>query len=236
MKLRTLALAAAVAAAAASPAPPTCGIATYNDTLGYLQPAGVTHSKANSSSACCAACVASAACASWSFSGKTWTPATPCHLSGLGFEKRQSGSAGHSCGSARPPPPPPSMKGTYVIDVSAGGLRQVFEGVEVELQADSIGSDNEGMPKEGQLVPDADNSTRGAPHDLAPAERERFATQVLRGVRTIRLAMGLFLRGLGPQNRSIVGRWPSQMAELRQLQQVRALWFRLSAAAAAADV
>ena len=63
-----------------------------------------------------------------------------------------------------------------------------------------------------------DSSTIGAPHDLTAAERERFATEVMKGVRTIRLAMGLFLRGLGPQNRSIVGRWPSQMAELKQLQ------------------
>jgi hypothetical protein len=46
----------------------------------------------------------------------------------------------------------------------------------------------------------------------------RFATEVIQGARTIRLAMGLYLRGLGPDNKSIVGRWPSQMAELKQLQ------------------
>ena len=40
----------------------------------------------------------------------------------------------------------------------------------------------------------------------------------MQGVRTIRLAMGLYLRGLSPDNKSIVGRWPSQMAELKQLQ------------------
>jgi hypothetical protein len=76
------------------------------------------------------------------------------------------------------------------------------------------------MPKNGQLVPDDDPSAIGAPHDLTPAERKRFATEVLRGARTIRLALGMYLRGLGPQSRSIVGRWPSQMAELRELQQL----------------
>ena len=76
------------------------------------------------------------------------------------------------------------------------------------------------MPKDGTLVPDDDNSTIGAPHDLTPAERVRFATEVIKGARTFRLAMGIFLRGLGPRDRSIVGRWPSQMAELRQLQEL----------------
>eukprot|EP01052_Picozoa_sp_SAG31_P016348 SAG31_NODE_1079_length_10031_cov_5.270741_5_plen_115_part_00 len=60
----------------------------------------------------------------------------------------------------------------------------------------------------------------GAPHDLTAPERQRFAEMVLRGARTIRLALGLFLRGLGAQNKSIVGRWPSQMAELRQLAEI----------------
>ena len=84
--------------------------------------------------------------------------------------------------------------------------------------ADSIGSNNEGMPGDGRLVPDDDNTTIGVPHDLAPSERVRFAAEVLKGVRTIRLAMGLFVRGLSPDKRGIVGRWPSQMAELKELQ------------------
>lgn len=84
--------------------------------------------------------------------------------------------------------------------------------------ADSIGSYNEGMPGDGNLVPDDDNTTRSAPHDLAPSERIRFAVEVMQGVRTIRLAMGLYLRGLTPDKKNIIGRWPSQMAELRQLQ------------------
>ena len=55
-------------------------------------------------------------------------------------------------GPAPDPPPPPN--GVYLIDTSAAGRKQVFEGVQVELQSDSIGSDNTGMPKEGQLVAD----------------------------------------------------------------------------------
>ena len=86
--------------------------------------------------------------------------------------------------------------------------------------SDSIGSYNQGMPGGGKIVPDDDPSTIGVPHDLTPPEQERFAVEVMTGVRTIRLAMGLFLRGLSPDNKSIVGRWPSQMTELKQLQEL----------------
>ena len=60
----------------------------------------------------------------------------------------------------------------------------------MELMSDSIGSYNEGMPGGGVLVPDDDPSTIGAPHDLTPSERVRFATEVISGVRTIRLTGG----------------------------------------------
>lgn len=197
-----------------------CGEVLHADTLGYLQPSGVRQLPADDAAACCAQCIKASWCSSWSFQHR-WTPHTPCHLSPFGFQKLENKSTGNSCGTARPPapgPPPVNSRGVFTIDNSPAGRRQVFEGVQVELQSDSIGSYNTGMPKEGTLVSDNDNSTIGAPHDLAPAERERFAMEVMRGVRTIRLAMGLFLRGMGPQNRSIVGRWPSQMMELKQLQ------------------
>ena len=51
------------------------------------------------------------------------------------------------------------------------------------------------MPGDGRLVPDNDTTTIGVPHNLAPSEQTRFATEVLQGVRTIRLALGLYLRG-----------------------------------------
>lgn len=83
-----------------------------------------------------------------------------------------------------------------MVDTSVStGHRQVFEGIQVELMADSIGSWNQGMPGDGRLVPDNDRTTIGVPHNLVPSEQRRFATEVMQGVRTIRLAMGLYLRG-----------------------------------------
>ena len=213
--LRALVFFGAVSAGA------SCGIVQYNDTLGYLDPSNVTRVAATSPRTCCARCAATPACASWSWSGATWTPRTPCHMSPLDFVGREQTKvhSGLACGSARAAPLPPSaVAGVFVIDTTASGRRQVFEGVEVELQSDSIGTNNNGMPMDGELVPDADPSTIGAPHDLTPSERARFATEIVAGVRTVRLALGLFLRG-SPDNKSIVGRWPSQMAELHALQE-----------------
>ena len=200
-------------------APPLsqCGISHFNNTLGYLDSTTTRDVASSSSSACCAACLAEASCAVWSYQ-HMWTPMTPCHLSTTLFIKKVGNSTGNSCGQAHTPPSP--IDATFTIDMSDSGKRQIFEGVEVELQSDSIGSWNTGMPKEGTLVADDDNSTLGAPHDLTPAERLRFATEALGGTRTIRLALGLYLRGLGPDNRSIIGRWPSQMKELKELQDV----------------
>jgi hypothetical protein len=89
-----------------------------------------------------------------------------------------------------------------------------------QIQSDSIGSGNNGMPGNGRLVPDNDNTTSSAPHDLTPSERVRFATELLQGFRFCRLALGLFLRGLDAEGQHIVGRWPSQMAELKQMQDI----------------
>ena len=198
----------------------SCGIVQNNDTLGYLYPSNVTKVASQSPSACCAQCVATPACASWSWSGAKWTPSTPCHMSPFDFVGKEQTKvhSGLACGSARAAPPTPdAAPGTFVIDTTLSGRRQVFEGVEVELQSDSIGTNNEGMPMDGTLVPDDDPSAIGAPHDLTPSERARFAAEIVMGVRTVRLALGLFLRG-SADNKSIVGRWPSQMAELKALQ------------------
>ena len=210
--LRTLVILGAVSLSS------SCGTVRFNDTLGYLDPLDVMKVAASSPAACCTQCVATPSCASWSWSGTLWTPSTPCHMSPYDFvEKESKPNRGFACGSARSPQPPETAAGTFIVDTSLDGRRQVFEGVEVELQSDSIGSHNDGMPKDGTLVPDDDPSALGAPHDLTPSERTRFATEVMMGVRTVRLALGLFLRG-SPDNKSIVGRWPSQMAELKALQ------------------
>ena len=228
---------ATVAAASAQQLPsaaapmPACGVAAFNNTLGFLSPLEVKAVAAKDAAACCASCLASRSCSSWSMQHE-WTPKTPCHLSPYAFLRKKGGSQGNSCGTARagpaappsptprphPPPPAFSDNGAYTIDMSAAGRRQVVEGVQVELQADSIGSDNTGMPGDGAIVPDDSPTAIGCPHDLSSSERIRFATEVIKGARSIRLAMGLYLRGLGTENKSIVGRWPSQMAELKQLQ------------------
>eukprot|EP00729_Bicosta_minor_P017345 gene17345-13789_t len=237
-----VAVAAAVAVGFAAPAAgaeSNCTLPFEAATLFYLSIQSVTKLNATASE-CCALCSAAVhgRCATWSFSGDKWTPGTPCHLSPYAFLRKVafpgSGYSGGSSPKAPPAPPPappvppappaPSTPGTFVVDTSVStGHRQVFEGIQVELMADSIGSWNQGMPGDGRLVPDNDRTTIGVPHNLVPSEQRRFATEVMQGVRTIRLAMGLYLRGLTSNNKSIVGRWPSQMSELKQLQDLASI-------------
>lgn len=104
---------------------------------------------------------------------------------------------------AAPPDP-----GSFLISTGPSGERQTIWGFGFEIQSDSIGSGNSGMP----------NTTSSVPHDLVPSERTRLYSSMLRGFRFCRLALGLFLRGLTPDRQNIVGRWPTQMAELKGLQ------------------
>ena len=212
-----------------------CPLPSCPSMLFYVDPAGVVEVNATAEE-CCALCAAGTKlpqCATWSWSGNKWTPSSPCHLSRYapirtvptasgGKGRNYTGGSAHNSPPAPAPAPTPRPvqpgTGTFWIDTSSAGRRQVFEGIQVELMSDSIGSNNQGMPGDGRPVPDDDITTLGVPHDLTPSERVRFATEVMSGVRTIRLAMGLYLRGLSPDNRSIVGRWPSQMSELKQLQ------------------
>ncbi|GAB3536457.1 hypothetical protein GCM10027403_17250 [Arthrobacter tecti] len=90
--------------------------------------------------------------------------------------------------------------------------RQTILGLGYEIQSDSIGSGNNGLP-------DAQTSV---PHDLVKPERHRFYNEMLRaggdrGFRYCRLAMGLYLRGLSEDGKNIVGRWPEQMSELAEM-------------------
>ena len=82
-----------------------CGFARYNDTLGHLQPSTTTFVASADADACCAACMASPWCASWSFQ-HVWTPATPCHLSSSAFITKDANSTGNACGDVRYPSPP----------------------------------------------------------------------------------------------------------------------------------
>jgi len=88
--------------------------------------------------------------------------------------------------------------------------RQAIRGLGVELQCDSIGSGNNGLPL----------STVSVPHDLMPSERLRFARDLLgrgHGFRYLRLAGGLYYRGMTPDRLQLRERWPEQLQELAQL-------------------
>jgi hypothetical protein len=85
--------------------------------------------------------------------------------------------------------------------------KQVVKGLGFEIQSDSIGSGNHGLPEE----------PIGVPHDLTPAERERLAHEMLKGFRYCRLAGGLYWRGLDAEKKFLRPRWPEQLTELRDL-------------------
>jgi hypothetical protein len=88
--------------------------------------------------------------------------------------------------------------------------QQVIKGLGFEIQSDSIGSGNSGMPEEDTAVP----------HDLTPTEKVRFYKEMLHGFRYSRLAMGLYLRGNDADLKHIVERYPGQMDDLRSMQQI----------------
>ncbi len=85
--------------------------------------------------------------------------------------------------------------------------KQTILGLGVEIQSDSIGSGNNGLPEEPVAVP----------HDLTPSERERFAKEMLTGFRYLRLAGGLYWRGTDPEGKFLQPRWPSQLEELHAM-------------------
>ncbi|MGW4897806.1 hypothetical protein ACWEQL_37000 [Kitasatospora sp. NPDC004240] len=102
--------------------------------------------------------------------------------------------------------------GSYAIRYDQAA-RQTILGLGFEIQSDSIGSDNNGLP---DLV-------SGVPYDLTPAERTRFYQQMLRagrtdrGFRYCRLAMGLYHRGLTADRKRFVDRYAGQTALLAEM-------------------
>ncbi len=104
---------------------------------------------------------------------------------------------------ARTTPVPAESKVTVHPDRS----KQEIWGFGFEIQSDSIGSGNVGLP-------DAPTSV---PHDLVLSERQRFYQEMLKGFRYCRLAGGLYWRGLDPEKKFMQGRWPEQMTELREM-------------------
>jgi hypothetical protein len=91
--------------------------------------------------------------------------------------------------------------------IHPGQTKQVIKGIGFEIQSDSIGSGNHGLPEE----------PIGVPHDLIPPERERLADEMLKGFRYCRLAGGLYWRGLDAEKKFLRPRWPEQLTELRAL-------------------
>lgn len=85
--------------------------------------------------------------------------------------------------------------------------KQTVLGLGFEIQSDSIGSGNHGLPDAAIAVP----------HDLVPAERERLAREMLHGFRYMRLAGGLYWRGLDERQTRLRPRWPGQLIELKKL-------------------
>ena len=100
----------------------------------------------------------------------------------------------------RPPRQAPvPVEATYTVHPDKP--KQVITGIGFEIQSDSIRSRNNGMSEEKTSVP----------HDLTPAECERFCNEMLKGFRYCRLAGGLYWRGTDPDGKYLQPRWPEQL-------------------------
>eukprot|EP01112_Ceratiomyxa_fruticulosa_P005293 TRINITY_DN15906_c0_g1_i1.p1 TRINITY_DN15906_c0_g1~~TRINITY_DN15906_c0_g1_i1.p1 ORF type:complete len:127 (+),score=16.02 TRINITY_DN15906_c0_g1_i1:191-571(+) len=55
------------------------------------------------------------------------------------------------------------------------------------------------------------------PHDLVDSEKMRFYQEMLRGFRYVRLALGLYVRGLDKDQKQIIERYPGQMEGLANM-------------------
>ena len=86
--------------------------------------------------------------------------------------------------------------------------QQTIWGLGVEIQSDSIASGNQGI--------DDDNYV-SVPHDLVQSERERLATEMLSGFRYLRMAGGLYYRGMTEDGKNLTQRWDTQNAELKEM-------------------
>ena len=102
---------------------------------------------------------------------------------------------------------PVAPEGNYTVHPDQ--TKQVIQGIGFEIQSDSIASGNKGLPEEFTSVP----------HDLTPEERTRFYNEMLKGFRFVRLAGGLYWRGLTPDQKNFQGRWPEQLPELKEMVQ-----------------
>ena len=205
-------------AATAATAAPLCGRAAghaQRDTLFFLDPSDphLRMVDAADAAACCEACwgnhSSAPPCSTWSFT-HAWPGTKDCHLSARAPLRHEPRAGSTGATDAVPPPPPAPVHGAFSIDMSdASALRQTIEGIGFEIQADSIGSGTD---------PAVTGKISGVPHDLVPSERARLSSEMLAGFRTCRLALGLYVRGLDAPQQHIIQRWPTQMAELEEMQ------------------
>lgn len=95
--------------------------------------------------------------------------------------------------------------GTYKVNLDEP--RQTIWGLGIEVQSDSIGSGNNGLPE----------SNTSVPHDLVQSERDRLYDDMLSGFRYLRLAGGLYYRGTDEEQKHLQERWDTQDEELAEL-------------------
>ena len=102
---------------------------------------------------------------------------------------------------------PESMNvGTYALKTSAADAHQTIRGLGFEIQSDSYGPEwNESDP------------VAGVPYELLPEERTRLNGEVLKGFRYMRLALGIWFRGLTEDRKNYVSRYDGQLEGLVQM-------------------
>jgi len=88
--------------------------------------------------------------------------------------------------------------------------KQNIKGFGVEIQSDAFG------PRYDYTDP-VKGIPLGIPHDLIPSERKRLATELASGFRYLRLAMGLWFRGVTDDQKNFVERYPGQLEMLKEL-------------------
>ena len=98
--------------------------------------------------------------------------------------------------------------GSY--EVKLDDPQQTIWGLGIEVQSDSIGSYNQGLPED----------TWSVPHDLTESERQRLYKDMLSGFRFLRLATGLYYRGTDAEGKHLRERWDTQNEELAEMIQV----------------
>lgn len=108
-------------------------------------------------------------------------------------------------GGAPPSPAPAPPTGHYRVRLDQP--RQVIWGLGVEIQNDAIGSGNIGLPDEVIAIP----------NNLVPSERKRLYSDMLKGFRYCRLAMGLYFRGLDAERKRMRERYPNQLNDLKEV-------------------